>query len=245
LLGPLRAGSRVGFRYRHPAIDNPQSAGSSFKSVKSLLLFAVAWVMCACALADTHLGIRPLDSLGEVRARFPDSQLVRMAPDWADESQALFSFTGGVLQGQLLVLFIDGRPDYRREIADGFADDLDALKLLAAESDDRALRVKWVRWVPTTPLRVQDVVAKYGRWDAGGLSDDGFRLYRSWDARGITALLSEDEQSVLMMDFVFTEDEQRDAFIRRYGQLPSWLRPGAGGGASAAPGATTRVMPAQ
>jgi hypothetical protein len=232
----------VGFRYRHPAIDNPQSAGSSFKSVKSLLFFAVAWVICACALADTHLGIRPLDSLGEVRARFQDSQLVRMAPDWADESQVLFSFTGGVLQGQLLVLFIDGRPDYRREIADGFADDLDALKLLAAEGDDQALRVKWVRWVPTTPLRVQDVVAKYGRWDTGGLSDDGFRLYRSWDARGITALLSEDEQSVLMMDFVFSEEEQRDAFIRRYGQLPAWLRPGAG--ATAAPGATPRATPA-
>ena len=125
-----------------------------------------------------------------------------------------------------------------------FADDLDALKLLAAESDDQALRVKWVRWVPTTPLRVQDVVAKYGRWDAGGLSDDGFRLYRSWDARGITALLSEDEQSVLMMDFVFTEDEQREAFMRRYGQVPSWLRPGAGGGTTAAPGATPRFMPA-
>ncbi|WP_306475696.1 hypothetical protein [Methyloversatilis sp.] len=212
--------------------------------MKSLLCFVVAWVICTSALADTHLGIRPLDSLGEVRARFPDSQLVRMAPDWADESQVLFSFTGGTLQGQLLVLFIDGRPDYRREIADGFADDLDALKLLAAESDDQALRVKWVRWVPTTPLRVQDVVAKYGRWDAGGLSDDGFRLYRSWDARGITALLSEDEQSVLMMDFVFTEDEQREAFMRRYGQVPSWLRPGAGGGTTAAPGATPRFMPA-
>lgn len=224
-------------------IDNPQFAASSFKSVKSLLYFAVACVICTGVLAETHLGIRPLDSLGEVRARFPDAQFVRMAPDWADESQVLFSLTGGALQGQLLVLFIDGRPDYRREIADGFADDLDALKLLAAERDDQALRVRWVRWVPATPLRVQDVVAKYGRWDASGLSDDGVRLYRSWDARGITVLLSEDEQSVLMLDFVFSEDEQRDAFIRRYGQLPAWLRPEVG--ATDAPGATPRITPAR
>lgn len=94
---------------------------------------------------------------------------------------------------------------------------------LASQTDEVALSVNWVRWVPDTRIPLQRLVSKYGKPDKSGFSDEDYKPYRSWN-RGIEAYLTDDEKYVDRIDFNFTKEEYRKAYKEKFNFIPSWLK---------------------
>jgi hypothetical protein len=86
------------------------------------------------------------------------------------------------------------------------------------------LTVDWVRWVPPSPFPLQRLIAKYGKPENSGFRDDNFKPYRAWKNKGLTAYLTDDEKDVESIDFNFTADDFRNAYIRRGQPIPDLLK---------------------
>ncbi len=193
--------------------------------------FFIAFALVLIPLAaqcETYRDIGPLDSLGDIKAKFPSATAKKLSPAWAQPTDAMYQFTGTGLSGTIIVKFEDGRPNYSKQL-DANTDEASAkfLQRLANQSDEEALYVRWVRWVPDAPIPVQRLISKYGPPEKSAFSDEDFEPYRDWERKGVTAYLSSDEKNVVRIDFAFTKNEYRSAWQKKYQFVPDWLKEGA------------------
>ena len=177
--------------------------------------------------AEGYRGIEPLDNLGDVKNRFPNTKVEKLSPGWAQATDALYQFTGIGMSGFIIVKFDDYRPKWKEmaeQDQDPTSNSAKFFQTLSEKSDEEAMEVAWVRWVPNTKIPLQRLISKYGKPEKSGFSDEDFQPYRSWDKKGVAAFLSDDEKYVGRIDFSFTREEYRKAYLTKYKFLPDWLK---------------------
>ncbi len=212
---------------------------NSEATMRVVLLVLALPVLLSSAVAETYQGIGPWDTLGDVKARFPKAKFEKSSPAWAQSTDVMYQVSGRGMSGTIVVNFFDPRPRWKKSLEEFISwEDLeqtqapssgfDPAKLESArqeaiqkkiesweklieQPDDEALTVEWVRWVPFLPFPLQRLIAKYGKPEKAGFSDDDFQPYRAWTKKGVVAYLTDDEKKVERIDFNFTPEECRRA----------------------------------
>jgi hypothetical protein len=189
-----------------------------------VLIFLAALFVFSAAHAESYRDIGPLDNLGDIKKKFPNADVEKLSPGWAQETDALYKLTGTGMSGWIIVKFDDLRPTFKENAEkDSTAESAALFQKISQQSDEEALSVNWVRWVPDTKIPIQRLVSKYGKPDKSGFSDEDYQPYRSWN-KGVEAYLSDDEKYVERIDFFFTRDEYRKAYLAKYKFVPLWLK---------------------
>lgn len=175
------------------------------------------------AQAETYKGISPLDSLSDLKAKFPGATFKREHPAWAQENDVMYSITGEGMSGTIVVNFYDDRP-YWRQLLSEEQDETkkEALRSLANTPDDE-ITVSTVRWVPDYPFPVSRLITKYGKPDRSDFSEDNYQAYKEWTSRRMRAYLTDDAKNVMRIDFGFTDKERQDAWKKKFGFVPNSL----------------------
>lgn len=187
--------------------------------IKLLLLFPLL------SHAEIYQNILPTDTLGEVKSKFPNAHFEKRSPAWAQSTDVMYALTGQGISGTIIINFFDNRPEYQKQYESAEEDtQKQLLKTLLQESDDEAISVNWVRWVPDIPFPLQRLIAKYGVPEKKGFSNDDFQPYREWKKIGLYVYLSDDEKYVQRIDFSFTKEEYKKAYKKKYNIIPSWLK---------------------
>jgi len=193
--------------------------------MKTLLTSLFLILITTNSYAELYRDIGPLDSLGDIKAKFPHASYEPVKAAWVTESDALYKITGQGLNGTIVVKFSDSRPIFRKMLLDNpDGQNNDVIKKFSEESDAEALSVGWVRWVPDTEIPLQRFILKYGNPEKSGFDDEDMSPYKSWEAKGLTAYLSDNGNHVVRVDFSFTKNEQRQAWKNKKGAIPPWLQ---------------------
>lgn len=186
----------------------------------------VLWtlVVASSVHAESYQDIGPLDSLGDVKSKFQNAQIEKLSPGWAKASDALYKLTGDGMLGWIIVKFDDSRPGFN-ELVEKYptSEYVERFREMSQQPEDQAMSVSWVRWVPQSRIPLERLVSKYGKPDRSGFSDSDFQPFRAWGKKGVEAYLSDDEKTVLRIDFQFTREEYRRAYLARYKWVPPWL----------------------
>lgn len=101
---------------------------------------------------------------------------------------------------------------------DALNDRISLYQFYINQSDDEALSVAWVRWLPDIPIPLQRFITKYGNPDVSGFSDEDMTPYRYWN-RGILTSLTDDGKKVSMVDYYFTEKDEYIALCKKHPHL--------------------------
>lgn len=202
--------------------------GDKMKATYARILVLAAFfatVHSAALLAEIYRGIGPLDTLADVKAKFPGAKYERFQPAWAQPGDALYEVSGPGLSGTIIIKFQDLRPFFKQALATQLSqEDRKIYEDLAGRSEEVSLSVEWVRWIPAEPIPLQRFVSKYGKPDASGYTDSELEPYREWTTRGIVAFLSSSELLVVRVDFAFTVAERRQTYQEKYGFVPDYLK---------------------
>lgn len=189
------------------------------------LIFLCVLLSSASAMAEIYRDIGPLDTLGDIKSKFPKATFERVNPAWAQKTDVMLKIRGEGMSGIIVVKFDDLRPTWKEMIEKNpTAENADFLRKIAEQSDDEAITVSWVRWVPNEPIPVQRFVSKYGPPEKSGFADEDYQPYRHWEKKGVSAYLSDNEKDVVRVDFSFTIDEYRSAYLKKYKFVPPWLK---------------------
>lgn len=170
--------------------------------------------------AEVYQGIGPLDTLADIKAKFPGATFEQSHPAWAQDQDIIYSITGMGLHGATVVKCTDWRPLWRARLAS--ATDEATIKTLTvlAGGGDGSVTVEWVRWVPAEVIPLRRLIAKYGPPEEKGFAQDSFQPYRRWTKKGLTAYLSDDEKGVVRIDYEFTPAENCLAWKSKYPEIP-------------------------
>jgi hypothetical protein len=172
--------------------------------------------------AEIYQGIGPLDTLGDVKAKFPNAIFQRSYPAWAQEDDVMYLVTGKGISGKIVIKFTDSRPFFRQMI-EKEPSNKELYNSLANAPDDEIM-VSWVRWMPDKPIPIQRFISKYGIPDKADYDSDDLQPYKMWETRGLLTSLSDDEKYVTRVDYSFTRNEYRKAYQSKYGFIPDWLK---------------------
>lgn len=171
------------------------------------------------AHAEIYQGITPNTTLGDLRVMYPGGKFLRVKAAWVTERDALYDVSGAGIAGRMLIAFHDIRPTARDWLkAPKTKAGIPFMRKLATQSDNDALTVEWVRWVPDAPIPADRFEAKYGKSEHG-YDDSDMTPFRKWPNRGVHATLSDDELFVLYVEFNFTDEERRQATARLLRQV--------------------------
>lgn len=176
--------------------------------------------------AEVLHGVTPLSILAEVKEQYPNAKFTRESAAWVQEWQAFYSMTGSGFPGKLYLTFNDSRPYWRGEYerlsaeSSTATDSFTSIKTkvagqLAQRTEDQALEIQWVRWIPDQPIPMTRVKGKYGPPEKCGFSDDDFTPYCSWPSRALSAMTSDDHKFVIFLTAGFTDAEKRAAYKKR------------------------------
>lgn len=193
------------------------------KTILAVIIIAIM-ATYSHSYAEMYQGIGPLDSMGDVKAKFPNAKFVKENLAWATETDAVYRVSGQGLVGDLLINFYDPRPNYKRyalETSD--PDEKEAHKKFADQTDNEALSVQWVRWIPDLPIPLDRVISKYGKPDKKDFSPELVPM-RLWTKKAMIAALADDEKKVIFIQFGFTRDDLRKAWMEKQGVVPSYLK---------------------
>lgn len=186
-----------------------------------LLLLALPSI----TIAETYKNIGPLDTLGDVKEKFPNANYEILNAGWVTQSDALYKITGEGMSGTIVVKFDDSRPNFKKYAQEQpESEHIDTFNKLAAEEDEAALTVNWVRWVPDTLIPLQRFILKYGQPEKSGFSDEDMQPYKIWETKGLTAYLTDNGAHVDRVDYAFTKNEYRSAWKLKHGFIPSWFQ---------------------
>jgi hypothetical protein len=185
--------------------------------------------------------VQPFDSLGDIKKKYPNAYFSRVKAAWVNENQDFFSMGGQGFPGTLYLAFTDRRPYWRAEIKK--SENVDAeqhsalfgsilaaqekrnkeiAEKLATESDDDALLISWVRWVPREAIPMQRFKSKYGEPNKCDFSSTDMTPYCIWKNRNLIVNLSDDQKMVLTVESQFTKEEINKRLAEKgYAPLPS------------------------
>lgn len=202
-----------------------------FRLMLAGVLLALA---AACAHAEVLHGVEPLDTLGTIKKKYPNAKLTRIKAAWVTEDEDFFRLEGQGFPGTLYIAFSDGRPGWRRQSAEQQQNQVaqgasaptaqSFTEFLASESDDDALIVNWLRWVPDVPIPMERYKSKYGEPGKCDFKADSMQPYCEWAIRGLIVALSDDKKLVLSAEATYTKAEMRAAWRRRGTFMPDWLK---------------------
>jgi hypothetical protein len=191
-----------------------------------LIATILCFLISSTALAEIYQGIGPLDNLGDVKAKFPGAVYENIKAAWVTDEDALYKISGTGISGSIYVKFTDSRPAFRKMAQESESNEPnEVINSLAQESDEKALSVSWVRWVPVQPIPLQRFILKYGNPSKSGFDDQDLAPYKLWENRGISAFISDNEKYVVRVDYSFTTQEYRSAYKEKYNYIPKWLEP--------------------
>jgi hypothetical protein len=194
---------------------------------------AMALAISQLAAAEELHGVQATDKLGEIRAKFPNAVFTRVKAAWVTSEEDFFSMTGKGFPGTLYLAFTDSRPKARKRLSEEpeTAEDDKSKQTMRAllqkwanESDDDALMVKWIRWVPPEPIPMQRYKAKYGEPTTCDFGISDMQPYCEWKSNALVASLSDDQKYVLRVESDFTKAELRAAWLRKAGFVPDHLK---------------------
>lgn len=86
-------------------------------TMRQRLVLLVGVLVMAASHAEILQGIEPLDTLGDIRKKFPNAQLQPIKAAWVKEDQAFYSLEGVGLPGKIRLAFDDSRPSWRTSYA--------------------------------------------------------------------------------------------------------------------------------
>lgn len=161
------------------------------------------------SFAESFQGITAQAELGEIRAKFPLASITPVKAAWVRKEEAFFLMKGDGFPGELYLAFSDLRP-VALEMASEATDEHDRnfFEEKAAEPDDKALELLWMRWMPADPIPLTRYISKYGKAEKSGFGDSDMRPYASWPSKAMVAHLSDDQKRVLGVEFSFTDAEK-------------------------------------
>lgn len=208
------------------------------KSLRIVMIGALCAFFAQLASAEVLQGVEPLSSLGKIKNDFPNGRFERVRAAWVKEAEAFYSMKGDGFPGMLYLAFDDLRPYWRQVVKDtpGELPDASASEVesnaqfrqwaqgLANQSDDDALTISWVRWVPSTPIPMERVKGKYGEPTKCDFDPADFSPFCSWEARSLNAQTTDDRKSVVFFTAGFTKSELRSAYKRKGLFMPEWLK---------------------
>jgi hypothetical protein len=191
----------------------------SLRPAALIILFHVCICWPLLAVAEVYQGIGPLDTLADLRKKWPGANFERVTPAWAQEDDVLFNITGKGLSGLTIVVFTDRNVWARRGAVRAQSDESRELLEKMAQRGEEGITVREVRWVPDGPIPLQRLLSKYGQSPQKGLTDDSFQPFRKWP-QGVMAYLSGDEKNVVEIDYSFTPAELALAYQSKFGFVP-------------------------
>ena len=183
-----------------------------------ILSAVICIVLAAPVCAETYKDIGPLDSLAELKAKFPGASFIDQKPAWAQQNQKLYAIKGDGMAGSIVVLFSDNN-DVVENAQRRYAESQGVAPEPFKRSEE-SLVVEWVRWVPSEAIPLARVIAKYGQPEKSGFSDEDLQPYKSWIKRGLVVYLSDDSKYATRFDYSFTEKELHDTFMKKWGFDP-------------------------
>lgn len=185
--------------------------------IKAIIL-AVFVLPHSIASAETFQGIGPHQTLGDIKAKFPNAVVVPIKAAWVTENDAFYSLSGDGFPGTLFIAFTDSRPLYRIKADEAKANALDDehLRTLANKSNDEALLIRAMRWMPATPIPIQRYVSKYGKLPKVEFSAQDMTPHYRFPDMGLLLNVSDDQKLVISVEFTFTEKEERDSCPLKY-----------------------------
>ena len=194
------------------------------------IVSALVILTCTEVSAEILHGVFPLDTLKVIKGKYPNARFERVNAAWVTEDEAFFKMTGKGFPGTLYVAFNDTRPTRKREFAEKCmfpAQTVDASctfkKKLSEDTDDDALRTKWVRWIPSTAIPLERYRSKYGE-PTFEFAQDTMAPTALWKSVGLSANLSDDKNFVLSVETQFSLAEIRAVWIRDIGFVPDFLK---------------------
>ena len=197
----------------------------------------VCLVLASTARAEIYAGIRPFLSYATVRGLFSGATIEELHPVWLGEREWLYSISGTGMSGTIVVKFsrFDAATYINGQI-ERYQGVVDSLVALDLRTDDELVsdykevieifrkqyaieptiaqdsaKVEWVRWVPSSPVPIRNLVNKYGASWVKGYSDEDMEPYYEWKGRGVTAYLDDNTKEVSKVDFSFTVAEMMAA----------------------------------
>jgi hypothetical protein len=177
---------------------------------KATLLLSLIFPISAGA--EGFQGVQFGQTLAEVQRIFPNAALTPVSAVWVTENDGFYLVSGPGFPGKLYIAFIDFRPKWntlgveaRRREDHGLAD---AYARRAAQETANALTVKWLRWIPTSPIPAQRYILKYGKPDKVRFNDDNMEPYYRWPSKGVSVSLSDDLKDVQSVEFQFTREDK-------------------------------------
>lgn len=192
------------------------------RKIRSTLAI-VALLVFSSAQAEVFQGINHGYSLAKVKALFPLADIKPVAAAWVTKDDGFYKLSGNGFPGTLYMAFGDFRPSFKALQIEAEAEEATSAspasddplsktwKALAEQSTDDALSIRWLRWIPESPIPIQRYISKYGKPEKTGFSDSDMRPYASWPKKNIHANLSDDEKFVYNVEFGFTKQEKIDA----------------------------------
>ena len=197
--------------------------------MRSRLIALSLLLACGFAQAETVLGLEPLEPLSSVKRRFKPESLSPESVGWLKSNQYYGVLQNSELSGKVLLLFEHDDEVRKKKLAAleksvaGTPAQSQARSVrlmlrqqkdhLAKPLDDR-LALVLVRWIPDQPLRVTELIAKYGKPEEKRERDAVYGPIYVW-SKGVTAHLSDDKKSITMVEYRFTEDDLALYFLNK------------------------------
>ena len=195
------------------------------RAVRTIAIGTVVatWMLATMAArAEVLMGINYNATLGDIKRLYPNAAYEKLKPAWLTEEDAFIKISGAGLSGTLLVDFTDLRPSAKRLLAKD--KDNSTYKKIAAQKDDDALTVEWVRLIYTVPVTLDTFKKRYG--PPGKCEhDESFAFECVWPNRALTTSMSADGKIVGAVTTDFTLTEKEMGFTLKGEEIPSWLSP--------------------
>lgn len=207
--------------------------------MRKLLLLVYFLIVSSVVNAEVYQGITASSTLGDIKKKFPHASISVVNAAWVTTSDGFYSMSGVGLPGLAYLAFSDSRPWFANEIAkqkkiieeqQALPDSEDKTKKLksaneilefytpfANESDDDALVISWIRWVPAAPIPIARYRAKFGAPTKTAFKDDTMQPYSVWMGKGLSATLSDDQKFVVNVEYSFTPAERVAGCRAKYG----------------------------
>lgn len=209
---------------------------SNLKIICKLFIFSIL-IIPTLAYAEIYLNIRPFDSLGDVRNKFPGGVFEKIVPAWAKERDVLFKITGEGLSGSIIIKFYDWRPlsrkylqyyideqnlrkgevvnnqesipSFIKEYHDDQLESLIRSRQAELNKNEDDDKVLTVEWVRWSPDNPIPLQRFITKYGKPEKSgfDDSSMVPYKEWERGITVYLSDDGKMVLLIQYDFNNEE--------------------------------------
>lgn len=171
------------------------------------LFTALLLLIVQPVFAEIYREIKPYTTLADLKSMFPGATFEILNVAWAKEGEALYKVSGVGLPGSMRIKMNDSAVLWQKLIASMSEAPVDEGLKKFATSTDETISVEWVRWIPDVAIHIDRLVSKYGPPENSRVSGDDFSTSKTWDSKGVSALLLDEGKFVVQIDFTFTIDE--------------------------------------